>query len=158
MMTKSCSVLFVFLLAIGLFSACSGDKKGDGAANANEEITEEKSLDSYFGAKITAQGAIGIDQLAATLGDSDSMRVKTKGKIVSVCQKKGCWMKVDMGEGKTMRVTFKDYGFFVPKDAAGKEVVLEGKVQKQLTDIETLRHYAEDEGKSEEEYGVHCFD
>ncbi len=50
-----------------------------------------------------------------------------------------------------MRVTFKDYGFFVPKDIAGKTVVVEGVAQKKTTPVSELRHYAEDAGKSKAE-------
>jgi hypothetical protein len=50
-----------------------------------------------------------------------------------------------------MRVTFKDYGFFVPKDSKGKEVVIEGIAMRKVTPVDELRHYAEDAGKSPEE-------
>jgi len=54
--------------------------------------------------------------------------------------------------GVSTRVTFKDYGFFVPKDsAAGKEVVFSGVARRKITDVATLRHYAEDAGKTQEE-------
>jgi hypothetical protein len=48
-------------------------------------------------------------------------------------------------------VQFKDYAFFVPKDAAGKEVVIEGVAYRELTTVDDLRHYAKDAGQSEEE-------
>ena len=35
-------------------------------------------------------------------------------------------MKVETADGSLMRVTFKDYGFFVPMDIGGKEIVMEG--------------------------------
>jgi hypothetical protein len=60
-------------------------------------------------------------------------------------------MKVKMDDGQTMRVTFKDYGFFVPKDIAGKNIVFEGNAKTKTTSIEELRHYAEDAGKSKDE-------
>jgi len=49
-----------------------------------------------------------------------------------------------------MRITFRDYGFFVPKDASGKEVIIQGIAKKEVTSVEELRHYAEDAGESEE--------
>jgi hypothetical protein len=64
---------------------------------------------------------------------------------------KGCWMKVRTTDGQTMRVTFRDYGFFVPKDIAGKQVVFEGTAQQSTTSVADLKHYAEDAGKSKEE-------
>ena len=48
-------------------------------------------------------------------------------------------------------VKFYDYGFFVPKDISGKEVIVEGKAFKEVTPFDELRHYAEDAGKSADE-------
>ncbi|MDZ7650620.1 MAG: DUF4920 domain-containing protein [Cytophagales bacterium] len=54
--------------------------------------------------------------------------------------------------GAVTRVTFKDYGFFVPTTGAeGKEVVFSGIAKRKITDVATLRHFAEDEGKSQAE-------
>jgi hypothetical protein len=50
-----------------------------------------------------------------------------------------------------VHVTFKDYGFFVPKDSKGHEMIVEGRAFIEETDVETLKHYAEDAGESEED-------
>ena len=50
-----------------------------------------------------------------------------------------------------MFVQFKDYGFFMPKDLSGKEVVMLGKAYREVTSVEDLKHFAEDEGKTKEE-------
>ena len=50
-----------------------------------------------------------------------------------------------------MRVTFKDYAFFMPKDLSGKHVVIDGFAFVEVTSVDDLRHYAEDGGKSKEE-------
>lgn len=47
-----------------------------------------------------------------------------------------------------MRVTFKDYGFFVPKDLEGEQVVMEGVLKRSVSSVDEQRHYAEDAGKS----------
>jgi hypothetical protein len=60
-------------------------------------------------------------------------------------------MNVDLGEGKQMMVRFKDYGFFVPKDADGKIAVMDGVAFREVLSVDMLRHYAEDAGKSKEE-------
>ncbi|WP_373511376.1 DUF4920 domain-containing protein [Persicitalea sp.] len=104
-----------------------------------------------FGKKMNEKSAIEASQLPTKMGDKESMNTKVTGTVESVCQAKGCWMKVKMDNGETMRVTFKDYGFFVPKDIAGKTVVVEGVAQKKTTPVSELRHYAEDAGKSKAE-------
>lgn len=119
---------------------------------AAEQVQEEEILAlEYFGEEISWEGAEDISGLLELPEETESSELKVRGVITEVCQMKGCWMKLDLGNGETVRVTFKDYGFFVPKDAAGREVVIEGLPEMKLTSVETLRHYAEDAGKSEEE-------
>lgn len=107
--------------------------------------------DAYYGDKITPDGAVTVQQMTQKMGDKPEMAAKVKGVVLEVCQAKGCWMTIEKGDGTKMRVTFKDYGFFVPKDISGKTVVLEGVAKVTVTSVEELRHYAEDAGKSEAE-------
>ncbi len=127
---KKLIYLFLFLFAVA-------------QANAQEV--------SYFGEKITEKGAIEAAKLSAKMKNKKTLETKVKGTVIEVCTKKGCWMTVDVGNNQKMRVTFKDYAFFVPKDCNGKEIVIEGVAQKETTDVASLKHYAEDAGKSKEE-------
>jgi hypothetical protein len=107
-----------------------------------------------FGKEITAENAIGFDELMHLISTQDSVQTKVKATVASVCQVKGCWMNLVNGSdnsAESIFVKFKDYGFFMPKDIAGKEVIIEGTAYREITSVEELRHYAEDEGKSEEE-------
>ena len=61
-------------------------------------------------------------------------------------------MDVKLPDGDVMKVRFKDYGFFVPtKGLEGKRAVMQGTATREELDVATLRHYAEDAGKSKEE-------
>ncbi len=60
-------------------------------------------------------------------------------------------MQADLGNGELMRVTFKDYGFFVPMDSPGKTVIMEGTAYYKTVPVDLLKHYAEDAGKSKKE-------
>ncbi len=75
--------------------------------------------------------------------DRHGAPVLVEGSIIDVCIRKGCWLVVTDGTTR-MRVTFKDYGFFVPKDAAGRKVLLQGIVTRQEMSEEDARHYAEE--------------
>jgi Domain of unknown function (DUF4920) len=70
------------------------------------------------------------------------------GTIDGVCQAKGCWMTIKLPNGQDMTVKFKDYAFFMPKDASGKTVVAHGKAFIKTTSVAELQHLAEDAGKS----------
>jgi hypothetical protein len=104
-----------------------------------------------YGDELSDAKPVKATTLAKSMEGKETMEVKLKGEILEVCQMKGCWMTVDAGKETEIRVTFKDYGFFVPKDAAGKDVVFEGEAKFETLDVKTLKHYAEDAGKSQEE-------
>lgn len=106
---------------------------------------------TYLGDKINEKGAISTSDLLSKLATTDSMDVKFEGAVQSVCQKKGCWVNVDLGDNQTMMVRFKDYGFFMPKDCAGQKAVFQGRVFKETLSVAQRRHYLEDAGKSKEE-------
>jgi len=104
-----------------------------------------------FGEEVKPGDIKPAAKMEAAMGDKKTAEMKIEGKVVEVCKKKGCWMTLEMPNGDPMRVTFKDYAFFMPKDIVGKKVVLDGLAKKQTISVETLRHYAEDAKKTPEE-------
>jgi len=104
-----------------------------------------------FGEEVQPGDVKPAARMEAAMGDKKAVDMKIEGKVVDVCKKKGCWMTLEMPNGDPMRVTFKDYAFFMPMDIVGKKVVLDGLAKKQTISVETLRHYAEDAKKSPEE-------
>ncbi len=107
-----------------------------------------------YGAAITSDNAIDIDKLLTQLSTQDSVKTKLEGTVESVCQVKGCWMNLvpeDGNEAKSIFVKFKDYGFFMPLDLSGEKVIIEGVAYKEVTPVDELKHYAEDEGLPQEE-------
>ena len=145
----------VFLLAICLMSfSCKNEKEVTETAEAKieKEVKQEIAYTS-IGMKINDADALSSERMMVHykgLKDGDTIPAKMKGKIVEVCSKKGCWMKLDMGDNNEVMVRFKDYGFFMPLDAEG-DVVVNGKAFVTETPVEELKHYAEDAGKSQEE-------
>lgn len=104
-----------------------------------------------FGENVTPGNVKPVAKMENAMGDKTTADMKIEGKVVDVCKKKGCWMTLEMPNGEPMRVTFKDYAFFMPMDVVGKKVVLDGIAKKQTISVETLRHYAEDAKKTPEE-------
>lgn len=137
-MTQKHFIFFVFIL----FVACK---------NSPEPNPLNPNL---YGEEFSSSPVLTFSDMMSQLDKQEELeQVKIKATVEAVCQSKGCWMNLvsDDSPGKSIFVKFKDYGFFVPMDIAGKEVILEGKAYRELTSVEELRHYAEDEGKSEEE-------
>lgn len=104
-----------------------------------------------YGAGTSADGAIPIAQLPGELQKSDSIQTKVIAKVLDVCPKKGCWMKLQVNDSTTAFVKMKNYGFFVPMDMIGKTIVLEGEAKVKVTSVDELRHYAEDAKKPQAE-------
>jgi hypothetical protein len=86
--------------------------------------------------------AEAIDRGASQPGTPE---VLISTRIAQVCQKKGCFFIAEDGD-TVARVTFKDYGFFIPTDSSGKTVLLSGVVQPSQVSREQAEHYASDLG------------
>jgi len=139
MMSKN--LVWIFALSamfIGI-SACKTSVK---------PVISEDGSKSYFGEKIKGDGAITVDELQSRLTKESEIDATVKGTIETVCLVKGCWMNIVSESGASVFVKFKDYGFFMPMDSQTKEVIMKGKGFNELTSVDELRHYAEDEGKS----------
>lgn len=120
-----------------------------GVASAQDPVSAQKGV--TYGAGTSAEGELlSADVLPSRL-HKDKYAGKVTGKVVEVCQEKGCWMKLQKSDGEPLMVKFKDYKFFMPKDIIGKEVVLEGQAVVKEVPVKQLKHYAKDAGKSQEE-------
>jgi len=122
---------------------------GEGAGH--EGAARPVAPGQTYGAAISPEGAVPMSRLAATLGNKDSVQVKLVAEAKQVCQAKGCWMTLPTADGQEMRVRFKDYAFFVPKDLSGHTVVVSGWVHREKTSVADQQHYLRDAGKPETE-------
>ncbi len=111
---------------------------------------DRKTEMSSFGDGIQAKGSISDLEMSrkyAAMQLNDTIQVKFNGVVKEVCQAKGCWMKVVLNDGEEVMVRFKDYAFFMPKDIAGKEVVVNGLAFIEEMGVEEQKHYLEDAGR-----------
>ncbi len=137
---KGFNILLVVLFVS--FSSVGQDSQGNenglksyGAAITQENTKEAKHmLDAYH-----------------TMTAADTLQTKFTARVKEVCKVKGCWMKLDMANGEEVMVRFKDYGFFMPTDIEGKDVVVNGLAFVEEMNVEDQRHYAKDGGASDEE-------
>jgi hypothetical protein len=104
-----------------------------------------------FGEVITKENAQPIAALPGLLNNQETISTKIAGKVIDVCPKKGCWMKLEIAPQQHVFVRMKDYGFFVPTAMIGKTVVVEGTAKAVTTSVEDLKHYAEDAKRSQAE-------
>ena len=137
------------LIAIISVALISCNKKAEVVVKSESKINF-----ASFGDKITQENAITKDEMLTkykSLKAGDTLDIKLATKINEICQNKGCWMTLDLGNDENAFVKFKDYGFFVPMNAQKREAIVEGKAFVEETSVAELKHYAEDEGKSANE-------
>lgn len=104
------------------------------------------SFAEEFGGKIQLKDKISISK-AVELAKSGQVKnpVLVEAEVKQVCKASGCWMTL-LGAKEPVRVTFKDYGFFVPTKLEGKKVLIEGNVKVKKMSLKETKHYVKDAG------------
>lgn len=126
-------VLFTFLLI--------------GCSSENNPYAEWE----VFGAEITPVSISTVSDVIDEFELDLEKEFTISGELKTVCQSKGCWTILEAEDGREVRMTFRDYSFFLPIESAGRFVIAEGVGLKKVTSVDELRHYAEDNNASEEE-------
>ena len=99
---------------------------------------------AIYGEEFTTDDARPVPASTAIADASMHDReVVVEGTITDVCTKKGCWLVLTDGD-EQMRITFKDYGFFVPTDSFDRPAIVRGTISVETIDAATARHYAEE--------------
>lgn len=141
------------LLAAALLVACkSGDpprrKPTEPTAQPAPEAAPKPANDVVrVGAPIASQRR---ERLATVLKDPAAFVGQTlvvEGNVRRACSRKGCWMELAAdatASAPACRVTFKDYGFFVPTDSAGRIAKVEGTLEVAKLKARHVEHLAEE--------------
>lgn len=132
----------VFLIAVLTAAACSAP-----ATSSNTTKSAAPATATATPAPETAPAPVNAKQYGAALSKSAPVElvkvldhpeqyagqtVLTAGTVRAACTNKGCWMELAGSKDPAApgcRVTFKDYGFFVPTTSAGKLARVEATVQ-----------------------------
>ncbi|NNC06009.1 DUF4920 domain-containing protein [Corallococcus exiguus] len=97
------------------------------------------------GEPLKGEKTVKLAELLAKPQAHDGKVVRVEGQVRKACEKKGCWMELAQdAKSPGVRVTFKDYGFFVPLDSAGSQARVEGVVKvAELSDAHAKHYEAE---------------
>lgn len=146
------SMLLSTLILLTSAANCEHGKEKDGEVCHHAPTTKSAPAKSdaallLRGDKLSGLPKTEMTALLKSPGDFDGKTVALEAKVRKACEKKGCWMELSPanGEGPGVRVTFKDYGFFVPLDSAGRTAKVEGLIKVAELSAETAKHY-ESEG------------
>jgi len=109
------------------------------------QVTDDYEV---FGAPMTSAGeALSLEALLDNAREHLHQKVTVTTRVAQVCQKKGCFFIAQQG-AHSARVSFKDYGFFVPSNISGRTVTLVGELFEREVSPQQAQHFSEDAGKS----------
>lgn len=80
------------------------------------------------GAAITAKKSTGIEKLARDPKKFVGKTVRIEGTVKKVCQGAGCWVEVASSNGVTFLAKSLDESVLLPKDCAGRQIMVQGVV------------------------------
>jgi len=107
----------VLACALSLVLGCGSRQKASWGA-AKEHV----------GAAVTVQEPVVIAKLAENPADFDGKTVRLQGTVKAVCQGMGCWVEVQDADGKSFLARSLDESILLPKDCAGRRIVVQGVV------------------------------
>lgn len=137
----------IFVLTAGfILISCQNNSRQQKLAIAHNYNVYGDTITISEQTKILAANTLYKD-----LQHGDTVTGILTAKVIDVCKKKGCWMKLNLNEQEEVMVRFRDYAFFVPKDISGKQVILQGIAFVDQVSVEDQQHYAMDAGESEAE-------
>jgi hypothetical protein len=134
--------VLLFATLVSVLSACESSDRVPGA-RTEKTATSARAGAQPYGAPLAPAEPIA---LAAVLKEPEryqNQTVTVEGKVRRNCTAKGCWMELAEGLEKSLpgcRVTFKDYGFFVPTNSAGSTAKVQGVVHSKLVGTSEVEH------------------
>ena len=139
--------IFSALVAISLIGIAPALNAEQGEVKRLSEPVEVTASYETYGNKLPEGGeALSLTELMQDKQKYLDKELLVETRIAKVCQNKGCFFVASEGH-LTARVTFKDYGFFIPTDSGGKEVVLSGTFSRKSVSAEQAEHYSADLGE-----------
>jgi hypothetical protein len=100
-----------------------------------------------FGAPLGTGTAVALSDVLKAPDKYADRSVLVEGEVRRACTRKGCWMELSAAQDPAVpgcRVTFKDYGFFVPTDSAGSKARVEAKVETKVIKPSLVTHLEEE--------------
>jgi len=134
------------IVAVALVMAGLGQAADESKVVRLSEPVEQTADTESFGAPLDESiQAVSLETIASDGGTYVGQSVRVVARVSQVCQKKGCFFIAQEGSS-VVRVSFKDYGFFVPSDISGRQVTFVGEVIARDLTADEAAHFAEDLG------------
>ena len=133
---------YLLFLIFALFAIPSFSQDTD-VVRLSEPVYETDKFE-LFGNAIDVKEFDESVPLAEAIDKTDQKsEMIITAKVNKVCKKNGCFF-IAVDDDNSARVTFKDYGFFIPTNSTGKQVVFKGILTEKKINKEQAIHYAKD--------------
>ena len=133
------------LLPLLALVACNTSKEPAPAVKAEAPAPAASAATSrkLFGLPLGQSPSVPLADVLKAPDKFAEQSVLVEGDVRRACTRKGCWMELSQEVDPAApgcRVTFKDYGFFVPTDSAGSKARVEARVESKLLKPELVAH------------------
>jgi hypothetical protein len=127
-------------------TAALGCRSQESAPKPSRESAEAPAPNASmrrFGQSIAPGNALALGTILAKPDEFEDRAVTVEARVRRNCTRRGCWMELAEKLDPNLpgcRITFKDYGFFVPLDSAGSMARVQGTVQVQTVTAPEVEH------------------
>ena len=135
----------VFLIFICLFASMSGHAE---VLRLSEPVARDADTETFGAVLNETLQKVSLTELAERPEDHLNKPFHLKTRIAKVCQRKGCFFIAQQNE-HVLRVSFRDYGFFIPTDSSDKMVEIAGELVEKELSPEQAAHLQSDLGDDE---------
>lgn len=135
----------LLLLVAGPLPWASDDP---GVVRLSEPVEVTDTHETFGAAMPDTVDPITLSRLVENHANYEGLSVVVDARVSKICRKKGCFFIAQDG-ATTVRVTFKDYGFFVPTNISGRHVTLVGKLKRVELTEEQAAHFKSDLGSAD---------
>lgn len=109
----------------------------------SEPVTQNAETETFGVALDKSLPKLSMQDLTIESSSHLAKPFQVEARIAKVCQKKGCFF-IAQQDQHILRVSFRDYGFFIPTDSSGKTVTLAGELVQKEISPEQAAHFKAD--------------
>ena len=109
----------------------------------SEPVAQDENSETFGTVLDTSLPTVSLAHLLSSPEKYQGKNFQLETRISKVCKKKGCFF-IAQQEEHVVRVSFKDYGFFVPTDSSGKTVTLAGELVQKEVSADQADHFNKD--------------
>jgi hypothetical protein len=142
-------ILSLMILTVAFSMSAFAQESAEHAKPTEKDKTEAIPAGGVLkrGAALGNAKKVSLAKIMENPSKYAGKNVRVEGVIVRSCKMEGCWMELAPSQNaKSVRVKFKDHGFFIPLNAAGAAAKAEGVFSIKTLSKAEVDHLINDDG------------